>query len=78
MRFQAGLVWEQGAVVFGPALTANNPGDRVTEAFEVVWGDEPMAIDRVLAYLGVVRGERDEFDTVGLGRRRFTGDWLPD
>ena len=44
-------------------------------AFEPV--HTPDAINRALRLFGVgVDGERDEFDTVGLGLHRFTDDWL--
>jgi hypothetical protein len=33
---------------------------------------------RALRRLGAVKGEHfDEFEAVGLGRHRGTGDWLP-
>ncbi|WP_433268823.1 hypothetical protein ACQPZF_05225 [Actinosynnema sp. CS-041913] len=65
---QAAQVWDGGAVVLGPLwLGMGSP-------LPAAGGP----ISRALRRLGVVKGEHfDEFDAVGLGRRRRTGDWLP-
>lgn len=45
----------------------------------LIWGPrvDERAISDALAAIGVVRGlSSDEFDALGLGRHRFTDDWL--
>ncbi len=38
---------------------------------------DDSAINHALAWIGIPKeGELDEFDTLGLGRHRNTGDWL--
>jgi hypothetical protein len=63
---QGAMVWEQGQVVLGPLVD-----------FDVA--PSPSApINRALQRLGV-RVEppaEDEFATIGLGRHRWTGQWL--
>jgi hypothetical protein len=63
---QASAVWEQGRMTLGPLIAQD-------------------AINQALSKLGVARksscstptGLGDEFEMLGLGRHRFTGDWLP-
>jgi hypothetical protein len=63
---QRAVVWLRGEIVLGPLGVA--PGQP--------HGPAGSPISRALARLGVsCDGSRDEFDTVGLGRRRETGDW---
>ncbi|WIX93204.1 hypothetical protein [Amycolatopsis sp. DG1A-15b] len=65
---QSAQVWAGGQVVLGPLRLA------VGEPIPA----EGSPISRALRWLGVVKGEHfDEFDAVGLGRHRETGDWLP-
>lgn len=60
---QRAALWAEGELVLGP----------VTE--DDAQGRSP--ISQVLARLGAVPdGNADEFDSVGLGRHRHTGDWL--
>jgi hypothetical protein len=63
---QASIVWDRGSVVLGPLV-------------DLEVSPSPAApINRALRRLGV-RIEppaEDEFATVGLGRRRWTGQWL--
>jgi hypothetical protein len=63
---QASIVWDRGTVVLGPLLDLDvSPS-----------ADAP--INRALQRLGV-RTEppaEDEFATIGLGRHRWTGQWL--
>ena len=68
---QATIVWLNGEVWLGPATTQFGwpPPDRATSPH---W-----AFNQALRQLGVTRGAAfDEFDAVGLGRHRHTGDWL--
>jgi hypothetical protein len=63
---QRAVVWEAGIVVFGPVWS--DEGDPCPEG---------TPISRALACLGVVQGEAfDEFAAVGLGRHRWTSDWI--
>ncbi|QFZ19662.1 hypothetical protein [Saccharothrix syringae] len=64
---QSAQVWERGEVVLGPLHVEDEPHPA-----------EGNPISRALRRLGVARGGHfDEFDAVGLGRHRRTGDWLP-
>jgi hypothetical protein len=71
----AAIAWDCQRVVFGPLFTrtAGHPAEpRYRPA------DRPgMAINVALRALGI-HGEngRDEFDTLGLARHRWTSDWL--
>jgi hypothetical protein len=66
---QRAVVWLRGEVVLGPLGVA--PGQP--------HGPAGSPISRALARLGVAcDGALDEFDTVGLGRHRETGDWAGD
>lgn len=64
---QSAQVWDRGETVLGPLHLAE---------------DEPALaagspISQALRRLGVAKGDHfDEFDAVGLGRHRHTGDWL--
>ncbi len=65
---QAAVGWQGGVVGFGPLRTQTPTEDR--EGYAVVGESDDMAINAALRWLGVTRTElRDEFDTVGLGRR---------
>ncbi|WP_290051899.1 hypothetical protein [Amycolatopsis solani] len=65
---QSAQVWDGGQVVLGPLHLAT--GKPIPA--------EGSPISRALRWHGVVKGEHfDEFDAVGLGRHRETGDWLP-
>ncbi|MEM9891314.1 MAG: hypothetical protein AAF962_10675 [Actinomycetota bacterium] len=81
MGFQASVIWDRGGVSLGPLFTANHEGDLLTPAYRLISTKDAiqdMAINAALRHLGVrADGQRDEFDTVGLGRQRSTGDWLP-
>lgn len=69
---QAALVWERGAVVLGPLVTETWAGSP-REAMPFAAG----AINQALRRLGVrADAPQDEFDTVGLGRRRSVEDWI--
>jgi hypothetical protein len=50
----------------------------VWEAQAIVWGPlvAAKAINQALRKIGVECGIKDEFDTLGLGRCRFTDDWV--
>jgi hypothetical protein len=62
-------VWEAGAVVFGPIHVSED---------ELVNPPEGSPASQALRRLGVDAGSHhDEFDAVGLGRHRFTEQWLP-
>ena len=64
------VVWEGGAVVFGPVVTSNEGPDPPPAPSE-------RAINRAARALGVERGEAfDEFDALGLGRHRSNYHWL--
>lgn len=64
---QAAQVWDAGKVVLGPLhLTEGEPLPRTGSP-----------ISQALRRLGATKGNHfDEFDAVGLGRHRDTGDWL--
>ena len=64
---------EQTAIIFdsGQVQWTSPPGDAKSAA----WPNSP--ISQALRMLGVVaHPEKDEFDTVGLGRHRHTEAWL--
>jgi len=62
---QTAAVWRDGELVLPPH-----------QVIPVVWTPEGGPIDEALRLLGVVRlPERDEFDSVGLGRFRHTEQW---
>jgi hypothetical protein len=65
---QASVIWEGGEIVLGPLIEKEEAGLRCTDA----------AISQALRRLGVEKEEDafDEFDTVDLGRRRHTGEWV--
>jgi hypothetical protein len=64
---QHAQAWDNGAVVLGPLhLGENEPSPPA--GTPISW---------VLRRLGVTKGNHhDEFDAIGLGRCRTTGDWL--
>jgi len=74
--FQAGVGWFGGDVVVGPFFAETHQG--VAEPWYQVPPDgQPMAINSVLAWIGVQRDSaRDEFEVVRLGRFRSTEEWL--
>ncbi|GAB7182497.1 hypothetical protein ATKI12_2328 [Kitasatospora sp. Ki12] len=67
---QRAAVWEDGRIVLGP-LTIGE--------FEPAPA-EGAPISRALRRIGAhtAEGRADEFDSVGLGARRGTGDWVAD
>ena len=68
--FQGAVVWANGQMIFGPALTGDG------EDFQT--DDLPDgAINIALRKLGVLRGNsHDEFDAVGLGNHRDNESWI--
>jgi hypothetical protein len=68
--FQGAVVWANGQLIFGPALT----GDR--EDFQT--DNLPdNAINIALRILGVLKGNsHDEFDAIGLGKHRNNEGWI--
>src|SRR3954452_1729380 len=76
LRRVAGLS-ERGAVAYVEAEYFGGVGEQST----VLWlggvRHEPETIKEALRALGVrAVGDRDEYDTVGLGRHRTTQDWV--
>jgi hypothetical protein len=69
---QAAVVWDAATIVLGPVV------------HELGWNEpdsprEQWPINAALMALGAVRGNAtDPFEAVGLGRHRFTEDWLSD
>jgi hypothetical protein len=63
---QWAAVWDAGELVLGPLALDEG------ELFPP--GGSPIA--QALRRIGVQRTTGDEFEAVGLGRHRFTGDWL--
>jgi hypothetical protein len=71
----AAIAWDQERIVFGPRFT-QTPGQPAELHYQPA-GRPGMAINVALRALGVhAEDGRDEFDTLGLGRHRWTGDWL--
>jgi len=68
--FQGAVVWANGQIIFGPALT----GDK--EDFQI--DDLPdNAINIALRKLGVLKGgSHDEFDAIELGKHRGNERWI--
>ena len=68
--FQGAVVWANGQMIFGPALTGDG------EDFQT--DDLPDgAINIALRKLGVLRGNsHDEFDAIGLGKHRDNESWI--
>lgn len=65
---QNALVWDEGKIVLGPLRLA--PGDPSPTT--------GTPISQALRRLGAAKGDHvDEFSAVGLGRHRYTDDWLP-
>jgi hypothetical protein len=64
---QGCMVWSGGDLILGP-LVAEVPTGRIADG----------PINQALRQLGVrvTEGAVDEFDSVDLGRRRLTADWL--
>ncbi|GAA2406205.1 hypothetical protein GCM10010420_37630 [Streptomyces glaucosporus] len=64
---QSAAVWDAGALALGPL--------RLAEGEPFPAGGGPVS--RALRRLGAsAEGAFDEFEAVGLGRHRHTGDWL--
>lgn len=64
---QTAQVWEAGQAVLGPLHLAVKESSPTTGT----------PISQALRRLGAAKGNHiDEFDAVGLGRHRDTGDWL--
>jgi hypothetical protein len=77
--FQAAVAWQDRRIVFGPRFTANHPAGAEADYYEVVPPSDDMAINEVLMRIGVKRALRtDEVDTLKLGDRRSTEDWMRD
>jgi hypothetical protein len=58
----------------GPSFTCNHQAD--SDEHYALAAPEAMAINGVLRWLGVHRGEAvDEFEAVGLDRFRRTDEW---
>lgn len=66
---QGAIVWQAGAVIFGPVVTSNEGPD-----------PPPLlegAINQAARVLGVIRGEAlDEFEALGFDRHRSNYHWL--
>lgn len=71
----AAIAWHQERVVFGPRFT-RTPGEAAEPHYQAA--DRPgMAINFALRALGVHAADgRDEFHTLGLGKHRWTSDWV--
>jgi hypothetical protein len=71
----AAIAWHQKRVSFGPCFTRTS---RETAEPHYLAADRAgMAINVALRALGVhAAGGLDEFDTLGLGKRRWTSDWV--
>ena len=66
--------WVGGAIAWGPSFTCNHQAD--SDEHYALSAPEDMAINVVLRWLGVHRGEAvDEFESVGLTRFRRTNEW---
>lgn len=71
----AAIAWEQQRIVVGPLFT-RTPGEPAEPHYQAA-DRRGMAINVALRALGVyAENGRDEFDTLGLARQRWTGDWL--
>ncbi len=71
--FHAAVVWQDGAIAWGPVFTVTAGGE-AEDHYEVAPGD--MAVNRCLRRLGVDRGgDVDEFAAAGLARHAWTDDW---
>jgi hypothetical protein len=65
--------WRGGDVAFGPRFTSDDFED---DWFEIVDDPHEHAVNQVLRWLGVDRGDRwDEFEAVGFDQCRNTTDW---
>lgn len=68
---QMSAVWERGKLAMAPVHCPRCGPDGKIE-----YPSRVGAINQALQRLGVTRvGNDDEFDTVGLGRKRHTEDW---
>ena len=65
-----GLPWDQGGVVLGPLQTQTHNGEE--QGYETT---PDLAINRALRALGVVAGDKDESDALGLRRFRDPSEW---
>jgi hypothetical protein len=73
--FHAAVAWRDGEIAWGPMFTATSAGE-AEDHYSVVEGDGNSAVDVMLRWLGVQRGDQaDEFAAAGLDRRRWTEDW---
>lgn len=75
--FHAAIGWQHGQTAFGPAFTQTSPG-QAEDWYLVADCSTPMAVNEGLRWLGVdaPAGGQDEFDLAGLGRYRFTHEWI--
>lgn len=70
----AAIGWAGGAIEWGPSFTCNHPAD--SDKHYTLAAPEDMAINGVLRWLGLHRGEAvDEFEAAGLDRFRRTNEW---
>lgn len=73
--FHAAIGWDRERVVFGPCFT-RTPLELAEPHYQEA-DRQGMAINLALRALGLpADGERDEFDTLGLGKYRWTSDWI--
>lgn len=71
--WQEAIGWHRGEVAFGPRFTSDLYED---EWFEIVDDYKDHAVNRVLRWFGVDRGDSfDEFEAVGFDQCRSTQDW---
>lgn len=70
---QSSLVWRDGKYVFGPKHTETDICEPYSEQNIPL---DNAAINQALRSLGVVRGTKDEFGTLGLDKYRDTKDWI--
>jgi hypothetical protein len=83
---QAAIGWQDGAVEFGPDFTASTAVEAVDAKIDtggdylVIPPPADLAIEHALEFLlaETAPSAVDLFDTVGLGRHRWTNDWLDD
>lgn len=71
----AAIAWQDESIIFGPCRTRTR-GELADPPYQAA--DPPdMAINAGLRALGIrSAGRQDEFATIGLGRHRWTGDWV--
>ncbi|HCU93844.1 MAG TPA: hypothetical protein DHU96_14415 [Actinobacteria bacterium] len=71
----AAIAWYQESVIFGPSFTRTR-GEPADPPYQVAVRPD-MAINAGLRALGIqASGGHDEFATIGLGKHRWTNNWL--